>query len=289
MMMLKRRPRRSELYDRILGIDAARKKAAQRIEKNIEKLFADYFARVKAMVGDPRELKAGDAANAASTVKMMTQLESLLIEAGFEDVIEKYVDEFPTLTKAALQYYTAFGAIPSLAGVSTETLDAYIRFTEGKLRDIVTERALDPVRTALLRVNFAGAPREAVYQEVALLEETLSLRQVEVMVDEAFSSFQRAVLVETADALEVEIYQYIGPDDEITSEQCEEMLHVDYHGVEGMLYKDEITVDLHEKLTRDPLTGGGHPNCRHHWSPVTADYAESLGFELRGKKEQEAA
>lgn len=121
---------------------------------------------------------------------------------------------------------------------------------------------------------------------MAQVEEGLSLAQAEVMVNDAFASFQRAVLVETAAAVDLEIFVYIGPDDDITSDQCVEMLHVDKHGAEGMLYKEEITPDLHPNLAkygRNPLIGGGHPNCRHHWSPVTVDYAVSEGFEIEGK------
>lgn len=287
MMMLKRRPTRRELYERILGIDAARGEAAKRIDRAVDKLFRDYFARVKAEVARPRKLKTGEAATGESTVRMMGQLDAILVDAGFEDLLQKHVAQFDELQAAALEYYTAFGVKnPSLAGIDSKALDAYIRFSEGELRKIVTTKAIGAVSQALLSVNFAGADRDAVYEQVAQVEEGLSTFQVDVMVNDAFASYQRAVLVESADSVNLEIFVYIGPDDEITSEQCEHMLHVSDHGVDGMLYKDEITPDLHPKLAkygRNPLIGGGHPNCRHHWSPVTADYAESVGFELRRK------
>lgn len=280
-MMLKRRPTRKELYDRILGVDKARTSARKRIETELQKLYADVFARVKAQVNNPRALKVGDAATYDSTLKMIGQLTGILQDAGFDDLVNNYLDEFEGLTKAALDYYIAFGAKPSLAGISSQTLDAYVRFTEGELRNMVPAKLLSPIQSALLQVNFGGAERSAVYDQVVALEESITPVQAVVLVDDAFASFQRAVLNETASALDLSIFTYLGPDDDITSDQCEEMLHVDYHGVEGMLYKDEITVKLHPKLTRDPLIGGGHPRCRHHWSPITDDYAEAQGFELR--------
>lgn len=286
-MMLKRRPSRRELYQAVLGIDNAHGKAAAKVDRAVKKLFADYFARVKADISNPRKLKAGEAASGASTIRMMSQLEDILIEAGFEELLQTHFDQFALLQEAALNYYSAFGVLdPNLVGVDKATLRAYVRFTNDELRRIVSAKAIDTVSQALLSVNFAGADRDAVYEQVAQIEEGLSTFQVEVMVNDAFASFQRAVLVESADSVGLEIFVYIGPDDEITSEQCEHMLHIDEHGVEGMLYRDEITPELHEKLAkygRNPLIGGGHPNCRHHWSPVTADYAESVGFELRRK------
>ena len=101
------------------------------------------------------------------------------------------------------------------------------------------------------------------------------------MVEDAFAGYQRTVQAEVADNLGMEIFIYIGPADQITSEQCTAMFNVNLHGVPGMLYKNEITVNLHPKLRRDPLIGGGHPRCRHHWSPITTDYAVELGFEVK--------
>lgn len=284
MMMLKRRPNRRELYERILGIDKAKRGAAARIEKSLAILYRDYFARVKEMVSDPKLLKTGEKVTAESTIAMMNQLTPILVEAGFEDVIGEYVDQFHGLTKEALDYWTAFGAKPSLANVNTDSLNSWIRFSEGELRNMVPAKVVSPIQTALMQVNFAGASRDAVYEQVGLLEESLSPVQVVTLVNDAFSGYQRATLIETADSVDLDIFIYLGPDDAITSDECEEMLHVDMHGVEGMLYKDEITPALHWKLAkygRNPLIGGGHPNCRHVWSPVTADYAADQGFELR--------
>lgn len=280
-MMLKRRPQRRELVEAVLGLNKATSAATARVEKNIAKLYADYFARVKALVNSPRELKAGQKSDLVSTLKAMDQLTTILEESGFEDVIQKYIGELEGLTQSAIAYYDVFGLEKVPAGVSRETLKAYIRFTEKELRDFVPRKLVAPLQSALLQVNFGNVERSEIYNVVQNLEDSLTTSQAVTLVNDTFASYQRAVIVETGNALDLEIYVYLGPEDEKTSDQCETMLNVDYHGVPGMLYKDEITVDLDENLTRNPLIGGGHPNCRHHWSPITADYAESQGFELR--------
>lgn len=280
-MMLKRRPQRRELVEAVLGLNKATSAATARVEKNIAKLYADYFARVKALVNSPRELKAGQKSDLGSTLKAMDQLTTILEESGFEDVIQKYIGELEGLTQSAIAYYDVFGLEKVPAGVSRETLKAYIRFTEKELRDFVPRKLVAPLQSALLQVNFGNVERSEIYNVAQNLEDSLTTSQAVTLVNDTFASYQRAVIVETGNALDLEIYVYLGPEDEKTSDQCETMLNVDYHGVPGMLYKDEITVDLDENLTRNPLIGGGHPNCRHHWSPITADYAESQGFELR--------
>lgn len=283
MMMFKRRPTRQELYERILEIDATRKASGKRIEKALEDLYAMYFARVKAMVLDPKALKTGERVTLESTIAQMRQLDVILAQSGFDDVVDRYAGEFEALTKSSLDYYKAFGAEPSLAGISPQTLDAYVRYSEGEFRKLIPAKIVAPIQNALLQVNFGTTERSAVYEQIQALEPTLTPSQVVVTVDDQFAMFQRAVLAETASATGLDIHVYIGPDDKVTSPQCQEMLHVNFHGVAGMLYKDEITVGLHPALTRNPLIGGGHPRCRHHWSPVTDSYAEALGFRLRQK------
>lgn len=281
MMMLKKQPTRKELFERILGMDKVRKSSVERLEKEIDKLFKNYILRVKDVVNSTG-LKAGKNTTLESTTKAMIQLSAILEESGFNDVIEKYLDEFHDLTKSAINYYSAFGAKPSLAGISTETLDAYIRFTETELRNLIPRKIIAPIESALLQVNMGNQSRTALYEQIDAMETGLSLNDIKIYVDDSFSSYQRAVLTESANALDLKIFAYLGPDDAITSDQCEAMLHVDKHGVDGMLYVDEITPALHpnlEKYGRNPLIGGGHPRCRHHWSPITLDYAKELGFE----------
>lgn len=282
MMMLKRRPTKKQLYEKILGIENVRYSSVKKLELELDRLFKTYILRVKDLINS-KKLKTGDNTTLESTVIAMNQLAAILEQSGFNDVVSSCLDEFHGLTESALDYYAAFGAKPSLAGISPETLDAYIRFTETELRNLIPRRFISPVQSALLQVNMGNQTREALYQQIDSLETGLSLNNIITYVDDSFSSYQRAVISETATALDLKIYQYLGPDDDITSDQCEAMLHEDRHGVDGMLYVDEITPDLHPNLAkygRNPLIGGGHPRCRHHWSPVTEDYAKEQGFEV---------
>ena len=116
---------------------------------------------------------------------------------------------------------------------------------------------------------------------ITQLETTLTPRQVTTLVTDSFGQYQRAVTAQKADTLGLEIYWFTGPLDRITSEQCRFLLTINRHGVPGMLYKDEISADLHPELQGDPLIMGGHWNCRHKYMPVTADFAQEQGFRLR--------
>jgi hypothetical protein len=127
--------------------------------------------------------------------------------------------------------------------------------------------------------------RDVVIDQVLALEPSMTPRNATVFVDDSFAQFQRTVVTQKGESLGMDIYQYLGPDDDITSPQCRAMLTMNLHGVPGMYYRDEINMGLHPKLRRDPFTGGGHPGCRHQFNPVTLEYAMELGFRPRGGDE----
>lgn len=281
MMMLKKIPRKEALLEAVLTRERERKAAVKRMEKEIQKLYDGYFLRVTKFLASKEFATKTEIINLESTQRALTQLSQILVEAGYEDTIASLQDEFEGLTKSTLKYFNTFGPGDPLPGIDLESLQVYATFVEKEFTLAIDRNLKAPIQSALLQVNLGNQTRESVVETILGLSDKTTPAQAELIVDDGFSQYQRAVIVQKAENLDMEIYQYLGPDDSITSEQCEFMLDVDRHGVPGMLYKDEITTDLHPKLVYNPLVAGGHPRCRHHWSPVTEAYAVSQGFELR--------
>lgn len=281
-------PTKKELQAKISVINKARSDALSSLEKEIERLYKSYFAQVRSFIASDKALRKTDALTLQNATQMMRDLESIARDAGLEDVIEKFGRKFPALAETAASYYGAFGLDDSLAGVSRETLSAWVDFSSNELTKLFDADLIAPVRSALLQVNFGSMTRDTLIDQITTLEPTISTNDAIVSVDDAFSQFQRAVVVAKGEAVGLEIYQYLGPDDDITSEQCEAMLHVDDHDADGILYKDEIGPWLHpnlEKYGRNPLIGGGHYRCRHAWTPITLSYAMEQGFVPREEEE----
>lgn len=289
MMMKKPVPRKSAILDAIIKKEAAKNKAVKALEADIRKLYSDYNKRVVKFLNSKQFMSATETMNLQATTKALSELATILVDSGYESTIANFQDQFEDLTASALEYFKVYGLKPSLAGVSVEDLQVYAKFAESEFAQRINQDLVAPIRSALLQSNLGNVTRESVVQTVLAYSNISNTYRAEVLVDDAFAQYQRAVIVQKADNLEMEIYVYLGPSDAKTSDQCEAMLNVNKHGVPGMLYRDEITADLHDDLTRDPLVGGGHPNCRHQWSPVTEDYAVSLGFEPRDQKQEEEA
>ena len=263
-------------------MDRRRRVALKRVEKDMVKLYDDFFLRVQSQLGRISGASPDDVISLSDSLKMLSELQNQLDRAGLKKVTQSMGDELEELTDSALDYFEDFGIKrDAIAGLSPQALDGYIAIKEFDFGYKIERELLPKIQQSILDGNFGGLSRSQIYDSIAVLSENLSPAQVIVTVDDAFAGYQRAVHSEVADHLEMEIFLYLGPADEITSDQCNAMLEFDENGVEAMYYRDQISVDLHPNLRRDPMIGGGHPRCRHHFSPVTLDYAISQGFEPR--------
>ncbi len=276
MMMLKKR---SDLVSEVVRQDAELKKAQDRFRKRIRSLMSNFRAQFEKAARKDAELSKTNQIKLASAVKIAGQMEDLLTRAGMDDLVSDYVDAFEPLMKSSLRYLEKVGVDSALSGVSERALKAYVDFTENSLRKEVDSRLVAPLERGIFESVFGGRSRKSVIDELVARGSNLRTDQIETLVSDSFTRYQRAVTVEGARDSGLEVFVYVGPNDEITSPQCEFLLTIDTHGMPGALYKDEITKDLHPALRSSPLIDGGHPNCRHKYMPITLEFAISQGFE----------
>lgn len=280
MMMLKAR---QALTQRAKLDEKRALEAGDRVEKELKKLFRNYRNELKAFLRDPKSFSKSEKFDLAVVTKTINQLESILTRAGRDDVIGAIADELPDLQKSAREHFKQFGKLPKMGGTSEEALDAYMEYSYNYIDQTLDRALADPVREALFHGVFGNRSREDGIENILSITDELTENQVVTLVDDTFRQFQRAVTNETAKELELDIFWFQGPDDERTSEQCEYILNESPHGVPGMWYRDEITVDMVPGITldNDPLVAGGHFNCRHKFYPITEDFAKEQGFELQ--------
>lgn len=258
--------------------DANLERAKTRLERQLKTLFNNYTSRVTALIKDPDTYSISEKFDLAVGTKIVNDLRRILEDAGLDDVVGSYVEQFSGITRASLQYFESFGAKPDLGGVDRDALESLIRFNEITLRDSIDRRFVEPLRDGIFQNTFGNLPRQLIVDNILTKIDYMSPAQTNVLVNSTFAQFARTVTVEKAETLNMEIFVYVGPNDEITSPQCEHLLTIDDHEMEGALYKDEISADLHEDLRANPLTNGGHPNCRHEYLPITTEFAKSQGF-----------
>lgn len=276
-MMLKTR---ADFVRRATAENAAVLKSRARIEKELKRLYRSYTAQIKALVRDPEMFSAVRRERLAFLVQSQETLTQILIEAGRDDVVGAYLDEFAEVYDSARDYFKAFGKVPKLGGNSREALQAYIEFSEGKFITKLESSLVAPMQEALFHGTFGNVGRRGIINTVVDLAENLTPKQAVTLVDDSFRKYQRSVSLVTAEDTGLDIFWYQGPNDEIISEQCQWILENGNHGVPGMWNRDEITIDMIPGITlkADPLVAGGHPNCRHKFYAIPESFAKEKGY-----------
>lgn len=276
-------PTPAQLHAQVMMVDAARQAALDSIKPIVADLYEAYFDQVRTAIAEDADLGAAEAVSLANATAVMNDLERILIDAGLHETVNSFAQEFVPLSQAAAAFYEPYGVEASLSGVSSQTLAAFVDFSSTELTKVVDAALISPVRSALLQSSLGVMTQQQLVASITALQPGVTTNDVLVAVDNAYAQFQRGIIVSKGEALGLQVYQFLGPDDAITSPQCQFMLHVKTHGAQGFLYKDEIVPALIEKWIDgwNPLIGGGHPRCRHAWTPVTLAYAQAQGFKAR--------
>lgn len=259
-------------------------KLLRRYNRDVVRMFDSYITKVQNLILSQKANERG-MIELREALNLGNRMADLIGDAGLEDVVENFLDEFEPLTEEALEYFKEFKGFKRkdpLGDVDETHLDAWVLQSEKRLRGQVDASLVAPIQQSFLQAAFGQLPRDAIVEDIFKRGTTLTPAQVVTAVDSSFRDYQRQVTVLKGQELlgENPIYIYVGPDDEITSPQCQAMLRVNRHGAAGMLYQDEITTELHENLRDNPLIHGGHPRCRHQWMPISQDEAIARGFEV---------
>ncbi len=255
--------------------------------RDVQGMFDGFLVRVENLL-QKQKLSKTDLIDIREAITLADQMASLISDAGLSSLVEDFLDEFEPLTEDALRYFKGFKGFNTedpLGGVDETHLDAWAKFSERNLRRSTDRHLIAPIQQSFLQSAFGGLPRSTIVRDIIQKGTTLRPDQVVVVVESSFRDYQREVTTLKAQELlgDNPIFQYTGPpsSDPTISEQCAFMIDYAPHGVPGMLYQDEITIDLHPKLRDNPLIHGGHPRCRHKWMPISLEYAIQEGFEQR--------
>ena len=261
---------------------------ADRIEREFRQVLKSYFRDVQSAS------RALIRADYASVVELQLELDAMLQDSGYEDLIESYIEVMAELEEEGTRYFQLFGVRPRLDPENAEALDLMLEYHERNLRELTDQRIVKPLRNAVLLANISERSgrdgQELIRAEIDRYRittrsgEEFTDAQIDTLMRDGMVQYTRTVNNQVAESVGFRIYQYVGPFDNVTRDACRKMLTVNRHGVPGMLYVEEIIALKSElNLPFDPLVGGGGWNCRHEWIAVSDEYAEAQGFQLDGR------
>jgi len=232
----------------------------------------------------------------AEIADIAQQLQTALLDAGLDDAARDFRRGFAPVRQMANRYFEQFGYKPSLSSIDVESLNAMVRLQEAAFLDLFDRRLVNPLADQVISGVIGVSDTDTVVSNVRRYMDENNIitragvgftdRQLETLVHDAYERQVRQVKTEQASRLDMTVIWFQGPDDRITSEQCQFMLSYDGHGVPGMWLEDEFTADYINDLMNDdllkenPKVVGGHFNCRHSVDYVPLEYAISKGFQV---------
>jgi hypothetical protein len=264
--------------------------AGREVYSDLDKVVTQFAARLDSAL---LELERGNVSRSRAEQILELQtladgLEEALIDAGFYDTLERFSTKLYEMEPVALQYYELYDLPPSKIGIDVEVLDAWVKYSADGLTDITDRKLIQPMRSALLNASVGNVSQKEVTAEVkAIMDqegittkagEPFTDAQLETYVEDSMRRMQRQVGLEAANELDMQIVQFIGPSDKVTSEQCQWLLSQAPHGAPGFWLQSEVKTGMHPKLKENPLVAGGHFNCRHDFFPVSVTYAKQRGW-----------
>lgn len=200
----------------------------------------------------------GDAALARA------QVQQLLVESGYYEVTGNLLSSgYQTILNNNLEIYRDFYS-PNLqfSDVSAARLDA-IRTMRSAVFDDLAERQATNLQQILLNLNFGTSSITSAAE--ALANDTdRSVGQAETIIRTSVHAFEREANVAMADAAGIEQFIYVGPDDKLTREFCQE------HIGDVKTLEEWSAITAPDAYGPVPTFAGG-PNCRHSIVPYTPD------------------
>jgi hypothetical protein len=206
----------------------------------------------------------------AEPIQVLGQFIELFRERGMNEILSRIGTLYGSELRHVQQILRETGINLDMQNVNLGTIEQLIRF---RFEDI-ENRAIETI----------GSLRPIILESIVLGErpnltdlkdriETRLINYTKTELNTAIISFSRSVNIAQALDLGLDLFLYVGPDDDITRPFCEDLLAKD-----PPIY----TLAEIEAMDNDQglpvMTSGGGYNCRHSWQPLSLKRARRYGY-----------
>jgi hypothetical protein len=222
-----------------------------------------------------REIDGKDV-TAQQAARVLGGLETAITEGGLDEHLGKlsqiHLDE---LRDAATRLRQASRGSDLLSGADLQTLEQLITFDTDQVGATVKQYVGD-IKPIIMRQVIAGERFDLDSIQESL--EPRALANIKTEIDTGVATFRRAVNFQKAEDVGIEWMLYVGPEDKITRDFCQEVLDGTLAGFErsAPIYTVSEIRDMDNGQGLPVSTAGGGYNCRHQWEVVLEEEAKSL-------------
>jgi len=223
-------------------------------KKDMEKIQTQLLKKIEKVLGGLTVLDDAGLATAFKQINFVDELNALGFPALLAKVKGSY-DKNAIKTFALLkgkqrtrQAATAVQAVEILSILDLTTISAGVT------------RYANELKTAMFRGLLTGQSSASIMQgltETYGVGRALSSKQQVMLLNDSFARFSRTTTAKLFQDVPEQKYEYVGPDDEVTRDECQTGLAA------GQITADQIPTE-----TNTTIEGGGGFNCRHEWVPV---------------------
>jgi len=209
--------------------------------------------RLKLLIPKLQKLKTRELIEVARGIDFLKEMDNL----GLGEALENLSRSFNGEIEATLKRATSLG----VTGISTTNIEAieFMRLLEIEKLGKDYIRFATNLRTELIRGIISGTPAKdlsARLFESFGKDKILTSAQTRVLVNDSFARLSNATTGEVFKDADV-LFQYVGPLDDVTRDECVNILTDPQNAVGYKL--DELPLPIDER---------GGWNCRHDWVVV---------------------
>ena len=223
-------------------------------KKDMEKIQTQLLKKIEKVLGGLTVLDDAGLATAFNQINFVDELNALGFPALLAKVKGSYdknaIKSFDLLkaTQRTRQVATAVQAVEILSILDLTTISVGVT------------RYANELKTAMFRGLLTGQSAASIMEGLTStygVGRALSSKQQVMLLNDSFARFARTTTAKLFQDVPEQKYEYVGPDDEVTRDECVTGL------VAGQLTADQIPTE-----TNTTIEGGGGFNCRHEWVPV---------------------
>lgn len=217
------------------------------------------------------ELESGEL-SALESAKILGGLRQSLVEAGLDEQMSMLLDIYNDELNSIEEFFVLTTNKPIIySNIDADVIDALINFDIERTRGEIFQYA-EELKSTIMRSVLTGIPPNVneLHQDIG----DSVLNSIETELNTSVAGFNQSLNNAKAEEAGLNLYLYVGPDDDATRPFCDETLHAK----EPPIYTKEEIEELDNGQGLEVFVYGGGYNCRHQWSALDLETAKSLGY-----------
>jgi hypothetical protein len=257
-------PTRQELERAIRARIQARDTEIESFSRRVQLLMAQALQSITQRLQTER-LSPADAA------ALVNDLDRVMRDLGLDDALRELTRTYVREIEYVNSEFARLSSPQPVSGLDPTTIRELIKFDVQQVTKTINSFSIDA--KGILYRSYVTGNAVSVSDIMGDVGDR-SINHVRTELNTLSAEFSRTVTEQKAKAVGLDVWMYVGPEDEVTREFCEDVLIRD-----PPIYTTEEIDQMDNEQIPDVMTSGGGYNCRHQWVALDEQTARELGWQ----------